>query len=191
MSNTEDLDFELIEDDDIIDDDIEIETDEEATPSGKTKEGSGEDTTPAKGKKKNTSNFKKLAKINKALKEENRLLREGKSKVDPTEPEDDDDEPYVSSTEMRLFIVENPEAKEYKEAIETIIEESKGTLWFERAFTLAKAEKPKESEDEDDFKTKWSNVKVKKRLIDLTEEEALKLPNNKYLEYQRKKGKLK
>lgn len=190
MGKPEDLDFELIEDDDIVEDEVEVKTDEEATPSDKTKEGSGEDTTPAKWKK-NKSNWKKAAKKIQALTEENRKLREWRWSLDDDDDDDDDGETYVSSTEMRLFVVENPEAKEYKDEIESIIEESKGILSFERAFTLAKAERPQESQDEDDFKTKWSNVKVKKRLVDLTEEEALRLPNNKYLEYQRKKGKLK
>lgn len=187
----QDLDFELIDDTNI--DEIEVDTDEAAPASAKAEDGEGDDTTPAKGKrKKNSSNWKKVTKTNKALINENKRLRKLAGVDEADEDEDEDaDEAYFSSTDLRLFVVENPESKEYKDDIAAIIEDSKGTLSFDRAFALAKAERPPESEDEDDFKTKGSNVKVKKRLEDLTEEEALKLPNNKYLEYQRKKGRIK
>lgn len=196
MSN--ELDFELIDDSSDQWEQAEVETNEEIDTSGDNpKKSDGDDTTPAKGKK---SNWKKMSKINKGLKMENfelrkklKQLEESQNKGDDLElfdDFDDEEETGFDKTEFRFFTIENPEAKEYKNQMESILD-SYPDISFDDALALAKAKKPKQSQSSDDFNTKSVNTKVRKRLEDLTEEEALKLDGTKYLQYMRSKGKLK
>lgn len=69
----------------------------------------------------------------------------GNNDDDDGDDEDDEDKSFVNPTDLRLFVIENPEAKELQNEISKIIEESKGTFTYERAFKLAQAEKPEES----------------------------------------------
>lgn len=190
---SEELDFELVEDSSDQWDEVTIEADEETTPSAWAEEGSGDDTTPAKS---NKSNFKKMSKLNKALIAENKRLKAEKAKatkavkaaqISEDDFEDLDIEESFDKTEFRFFLIENPDAKEYSREIQNTIEEYPN-LSFEDALALAKARKPKQSTSSSDFDTRSVNTKVKKKLADLTNEEALKLPNSKYLEYKRLKG---
>ena len=191
------LDFELIEDS-ADQDDSTVETNEETTPSVKTKEVVEENTTSTK-----KSNWKKISKINKGLKSENsKLLEKIKeleaSKVEDTDDDFDDVEDFddedtdddFDKNEFRWFINDNPEAKDFQEQIRSMLDKYP-SMSFEDAFDLVKAKTPRESTSSNDFSTKSSNVKVRKKLADLTDEEALQLPNSKYLEYQRLKGKIK
>jgi len=191
------LDFELIEDS-ADQDDSTVETNEETTPSVKTKEVVEENTTSTK-----KSNWKKISKINKGLKSENsKLLEKIKeleaSKVEDTDDDFDDVEDFddedtdddFDKNEFRWFINDNPEAKDFQEQIRSMLDKYP-SMSFEDAFDLVKAKTPRESTSSNDFSTKSSNVKVRKKLADLTDEEALQLPNTKYLEYQRLKGKIK
>ena len=190
---SEELDFELVEDNDDGQSDTTNEDNESITDSEESKEGDEEDTTAStKGKK---SNWKKISKINKGLKAENAELRKKLEalKANKTEEDDFDDEEdndtWFDATEFRFFLIENPEAKDYRSQIESTLNDYPN-LSFEDALALVKAKTPKESTSSKDFSTKWSNVKVRKRLADLTDEEALKLDNKKYLEYQRIKWKI-
>lgn len=133
-------------------------------------------------KKKNSSNFKKL---NKALKWAMATIKELESKI-----EEKSDEPKIDTTELRLFLVETPEAKEYKEGILEALNEFPN-ITLEKAFAYAKANAPK-SQDKEDFSLKTKTSSTKKDIMDLTEEEALeKLDNKDYLKYMRWKGKFK
>ena len=191
---SEELDFELVED--TVDGQAEatIETDESTTDSANAEEGSEENTdTSTKGKK---SNWKKMSKINKGLKAENAELRKKLNALNANESDDDwdyDDDDVESfefdRTEFRFFTIENPEAKEYKAQMEEVLSDYPN-MSFDDALALVKAKTPQESTSSTDFSSKWSNVKVRKRLEDLTEDEALKLDNKKYLEYQRIKGQI-
>lgn len=186
---SEELDFELI-DESADQDESTTETSEETTTSEEdSKSSSEEDTSSTKSKK---SNWKKMSKTIKDLRAENEALK--KAKVTKTEDVDDEEE-YdfdeeeggFDKTEFRFFTIENPEAKEHQKQMESLLEKYPN-MSFEDALTFVKAQTPQESTSSKDFSSKWSNVKVRKKLADLTEEEALKLPNSKYLEYQKLKG---
>ena len=120
-----------------------------------------------------------MSKLNRALIAENKKLKANASKKavindDEFDDLEDDDSDVFDRTEFRFFVIENPEAKDFSKEIEAIVS-TNPTLDFEDALALAKAKKPKESTSSDDFSTKSVNTKVRKRLGDLTEEEALKL----------------
>lgn len=188
----DDLDFELIDDADDGQDTIEVETKEwtDDSDSDESKQDSEDNTTSAK---RNKSNFKKISKLNKALMAENKKLRAEKAKQAKAKQEDDfedleyDDVEVFDKTEFRFFLIENPEAKEYSGEIKDIMS-ANPTLDLDDALALAKAKKPKESTSSNDFNTKSVNTKVRKKLSDLTEEEALQLSPKKFLEYQRVTG---
>ena len=191
----QDLDFELIDDSSDQWENLENENQEEQidTSDDKSKKSDEQNTGSTKS---NKSNWKKINKLNKALLAENARLKDEakKAKSKPVTPDEfddlDDDEPIFDKTEFRFFIIENPDAKDYKNDIENIMTYNP-TLSLEDAFALAKAKKPKQSQSSDDFNTKSVNTKVRKRLEDLTEEEALKLDGTKYLQYMRAKWKIK
>lgn len=192
---SEELDFELVDDSVDGQEEVTVESDEETTSSDdKSEKGSEDNTTSAKS---NKSNFKKISKLNKALLAENKKLKAKMAQKAKAEESQDDFEDLeedgaegFDKTEFRFFVLENPEAKEFAQDIEEIMDEYPN-MDFKDALALAKAKKPTESKDSDDFTTKSVNTKVRKRLGDLTQEEALKLPTKQYLEYQRLKGYIK
>ena len=184
------LDFELVEDSIDGGDEVTIETNEDTTASDSTESQSDseENTISTKSKK---SNFKKIAKLNKALKAENKRLREAQSEAQDDDDEDFDDEDTSTAdnfdrTEFRFFTLENPEAKEFSDAIEEIVTVNPN-MSFDDALTLVKAKQPRTSSSSNDFGTTSANTKVRKRLNDLTSDEALTLSPAKYLEWSRAK----
>jgi len=184
------LDFELIDESADQDETIVETNEEESSTSTKVKNEDEENTSSTKGKK---SNWKKMSK---AMKAKDKEIADLKAKLvnndsdwEDEEDEFEDDSTGFDKTEFRFFTIENPEAKEYKNQMEATLDEYPN-MSFEDALTLVKAKIPTESSSSNDFSSKSSNVKVRKKLADLTDEEALKLPNDKYLEYQRLKGKI-
>ena len=195
MSNDQELWFELVDESDETVETKENNNEEIDTSDDKSKENDERNTSSTA--KSNKSNWKKINKLNKALIAENSRLKDEaeKAKLKPVTPINefddlDDDEPIFDKTAFRFFIIENPDAKDYRDDIENIMTYNP-TLSLEDAFALAKAKKPKQSQSSDDFNTKSVNTKVRKRLEDLTEEEALKLDGTKYLQYMRAKWKIK
>jgi len=191
MSN--ELDFVLVDDTTDGLEETTTEATEGTTASEEySKTDSEENTTSTKDKK---SNWKKMAKTLKALRAENAELRKAQAKKAVANDDDDedydfdDDEIGFDKTEFRFFTIENPEAKEYKDQMEATLNKYPD-MSFEDALALVKAKIPQESSSSNDFSSKSSNVKVRKKLADLTDEEALKLPNDKFLEHQRLKGKI-
>lgn len=127
----------------------------------------GDEETP---KKKNPSNWKKMSQKLKELEAENKKLKQTTSS---------------NIDELRLFFLENPEAKQYKDKIIELAGQDKyKSLDYDELLDLAKLRTPQPSQDSEDFSLKSTTWKTKKRLEDLTEEEALKLPNDKYLEWR-------
>lgn len=191
MSNQDELDFQLIDENDDSQSANENEVEETSNSDDKSKKEEATDTSPAR--KSNKSNFKKINKLNKALIAENKRLKEKLSTTKTSSDDfddDDDDDISFDRNEFRFFLIENPEAKEYSKEIENTIN-LYPNLSFEDALALAKAKQPKKSQSSDDFSTKSVNTKVRKRLSELTEEEALKLDNSKYLEWARTTWKIK
>ncbi len=187
-----DQDFELIEDStDGASDEVTIETEWIDDSANAEKVDEVPNTTSTKSKK---SNFKKLSKLNKALKAENKKLRE---QAERNNNDDDDDYDFEEDeagefdrTEFRFFTIENPEAKDFSEDIEAIVTDNPN-MSFEDALLFAKAKRPKTSTSSNDFNTTSANTKVRKKLADLSRDEALKLDNTKYLEWARLKWEVK
>ena len=173
----DELDFELI-DESSDQDETTIETNEDSTSSDDESEtGSEENTSSTKSKK---SNWKKMSK---AMKAKDKQIADLQAKLDGQSSDDDDDdgdyeldevEGGFDKTEFRFFVIENPEAREYSKELEVAVNKYPD-MSFEDALTFVKAKTPQESTSSNDFSSKSSNVKVRKRLADLTEEEALKL----------------
>jgi len=125
----------------------------------------------------NISNFKRLSKAYKwALaknKEYEEMLKLKESKKEETR---------VNDTDLRFFFLENEEAINYKDEIRDTLNKYPN-MDLKDALALAKQLKPKESETHKDLDL-VSEVKTwKKTLADLSEEEALALPNTEYLEW--------
>lgn len=192
---SEELDFELVEDSDDGQDESTNQANEDTTASDdKSKDSSEGNTTSAKSKK---SNWKKMSKAMKEKDKKIASLESRLAKLESSSNDSDDDyeeeidlEDNFDKNEFRFFLIENPEAKDYKNELQNQLDKYPD-MSFEDALALVKAKTPKPSESSKDFSLKWSNVKVRKRLEDLTEDEALKLSNDKYLEWNRLKWYLK
>jgi hypothetical protein len=70
--------------------------------------------------------------------------------------------------------LENPDAIEFKKEMKSESEKYPN-LSLDDLLTLVKAKKPTESKSSKDFSSKSSNTKARKKITDLTEEEATKL----------------
>lgn len=132
----------------------------------------------------NTSNFKRLSKAYKWALAKNKEYEELLNKQ-WTKQEDwirEKDAPLFNDTDLRFFFLENEEAINYKEEIRDTLNKYPN-MDLKDALALAKQLKPKESETHTDLDL-VSEVKTwKKSIKDLSEEEALKLPNTEYLEW--------
>jgi hypothetical protein len=140
-------------------DDIEADASsaEHIDSSGENQNGGEEDN--SLGEKKNQSNFKKLAKSNKQKDREIERLRaelakRSTGKSDDGDDEDDsdfDDEDDTDSSEVltgsdaRFFFIENPEAKQYREEMEELLDDNpkRKALSLEDLYLLAKTRFPK------------------------------------------------
>lgn len=141
-------------------------------------------------KSKNESNFKALYKkskeLEKAQAEKDRIIAEQARELEEwraLNPE------YVEQTskkeddrDIRLFKLENPEAKEYLDTVKETAKEYNVPL--EKAWKIVKADLPKESKSTNDFDFKSEPVKVKKTLAEITPEQALKLPKDQLARWQ-------
>lgn len=133
--------------------------------SNEQTEGSGENLNDgvednSHSEKKNQSNFKKLAKKAKLvpkLQAENERLRAALAKKGTGESDDSDEdfdtdeededfgEDHFTNTDSRMFFIENPEAKQYREEMEELLDENpkRKNLPLDDLFYLAKARFPK------------------------------------------------
>lgn len=168
------------------------ETDDATTESGinsenNTNNGSEWKTTDDETSK-NTSNFKKLSKAyRKAVAE----AKKYKNMVDAMLKNTSFDKLAndTSELEMRLYFIENPEARKYKEEMQKILN-NYPNMSKEDALILAKAKTPKESDDEQDFSLASQVIKGRKKLEDLNEDEALQLDMPLYKKWAEKNNKL-
>lgn len=164
------------------------ETDDVSTENGvdsvkDTDNGSEWETTDDETSK-NTSNFKKLSK---AYRKTNSELKKYKKMVEKLQKTDNGDEfdEWNDDLEMRLYFIENPEAKKHKDEVVDILDKYPN-MSKEDALTLAKARSPKESDDVNDFDLSSAVRTGKKKIEDLSEEEALKLDMNEYKKWAAK-----
>lgn len=164
------------------------ETDDVSTEDGvdsekDTDNGSEWETTDDETSK-NTSNFKKLSKAYRKTTSELKKYKKMVEKLQKTDNGDEFDE-LNDDLEMRLYFIENPEAKEHKEAVVDILDKYPN-MSKEDALTLAKARSPKKSDDVNDFDLSSAVRTGKKKIEDLSEEEALKLDMNEYKKWAAK-----
>lgn len=90
-----------------------------------------------------------------------------------------------NDSELRLFSLEHPEAKDYTEGIKAALEEFPW-ITMERALRLAKADAPKVSESKKDFDFKSKSKPADMMSMD-DDEAAEKLSPSDYLKYSRAK----
>lgn len=139
--------------------DEDISTDEDIVEDTETSQNS-----------KNTSNFKKL---NKSYKWAIAKIKELEQKIQETS---------WAGKDLRLYFLENPEAKEHKEQLLATLEQYPD-MDVEDALLLAKQKTPQPSQDKNDFDLTGKTPSKKKDLSELSEEEALQLDNKTYLEW--------
>lgn len=164
--------------------DQEAESVEGEDASEESEQSSEEGEDESEGKEKKVSNWKAMSKLVKALRKENAELKSNQS-------EDSSEEPIsVDKSDLALFLVENPDAKEYKAAVLKATKEYAG-ISIEKAWKLVKATAPKPSETKKEMSVKYTAVNPPKDLTRLSEDEALKLPNSQYLKWARATGRTK
>lgn len=171
----------------ILDWEDEVLDDNELSDGSSDDEGS--DDAKDASKKSGKSNFNKLSK---ALKEERRqnaelikrlqsvedYITKHTSNIDPKTNIDNSNE-----TNLRLFLVEVPDAKEYKEEIKQAIIDYPW-ISLEKAFLVAKAIKPQPSKSKTDFDL--SARQKPKDMKQMTDDEAVeRLSPTEYLKYSR------
>jgi len=185
MSDKQVLDIDITQDptqNEPSQDTIEIPS-EDTTASDDKSESSREETTTSDMQKKNKSNFKKLSDLNK---EKDRRIAELESKLSEKPDEVEDDSVDDSTTDYDRvdfleFITDTPWAWEIKNQIKEALDEYPW-ISFEKAFAYAKAQLPEESQSYKMFNTKSVNAPKKKKLTELTHEEAwtMKLSAEQY-----------
>lgn len=179
-------------------DDVTSEEEVELTEgSEETLDNGEEDNSLGEAKKKNPSHFKKLAKKAKALENNWRnpdALRARLAELQEEEEEEDDDidEPAPTSLETRLFFIENPEAKNYREEMEELVDENprRKSLPLSDLLDLAKIRFPKSTTKKtiDISGGRASSSDVSKMdFSKMTPEEIESLPLDVYRELRKKK----
>lgn len=97
-----------------------------------------------------------------------------------------------NDNELRFFFLENPELKDDKEGILSILSQDRyKNLTPQEAHILYKWTKPKESENKKLDFSGWGYKPKPKGLADMSEEEAMKLPPHEYIKRLRLTGELK
>lgn len=162
-----------------LEDDFEeesLEQDEGSSDEESETSDEGEEGSP----KKKDSNWKKLVKKNRELERELAELKKEGVKKEAAVPKS------IDKADWLEFALENPEAKELKGDIFSLMEKYEG-MSMNEAFSFAKSQKPKVSKSKTDFDFSVKSGK-KKDLSSLTEEEALALPPKEFLAYERMRG---
>lgn len=165
---------------------VELETNE-TVEDNETEETQDEDTA-----KKNKSNWKKVSeKAKKAEMLEKRVaeleasLEEWES-TNPDIAESKKEMKRVERLEQEIFLARNPDAEEHLDEINSLTSKYSG-MDRKDAWEFLKAKMPKESTSKTEFSTKSAPVNTKKKLEDISEEEALKLDKAQYSKWAEKK----
>lgn len=153
---------------------------EDASEESEQSSEEGSDEAEESGKKK--SNWKAMSKLVKALRKENAELKSKQS-------EDSSEESVsVDKSDLALFFVENPDAKDYKAAVLKAMKDYEG-ITLEKAWKFVRAVEPKESQSKKTVDVRPTAANPGKDLSKLSPEEALKLSNSQYLKWARANGK--
>lgn len=164
----------------------ESEADETSVEDGVASEESEDEGTEddsSEGSDKKSSNWKAMSK---ALRQARKELSELKAGAD----NGDQSPATVDKADLALFFVENPEAKEHKEAILKALKTYKG-IDLEKSWKFVQATAPKESVTKKTAELKFTATNPPKDISKLSEDEALKLSNSQYLKWARATGKIK
>ena len=159
--------------------DIEIEVPNEDTPPSddKSKVEVEDKTTPPEKKSSNRSNFKKLAKSEKALKKENADLKAKLAeKSGDVDVDDEDEEEEIVDFDKEFndeLEIEESDTQKLKRLTKETMERFP-SMTTKEAITYTKAQQPVESKSHMMFNTKSVISWNKKKLIDLTPEEVAK-----------------
>lgn len=159
----------------------------QSTSDNESKQDEGSNTEPKKSEKKFD-----VWKAYKELKKENRILKATYEEDEDSESEEQSESEEVKEgsnkdIELKVFLLENPEAKEYWDEIKQTLAEFPN-MSFDKAFAFSKANYTK-SETTKDFSTK--SATPKKELKDYSKEEILALKDNKkLLEWSRLQGRI-
>lgn len=82
-----------------------------------------------------------------------------------------------------IFLARNSDAELHLDKIDEIVNKSKGNISRKDAWDIIKGSIPKESVSKTDFTTKSQPVNSKKKLSDLSMEEAIKLDKASYAKW--------
>lgn len=169
---------------------VDTENSESTTDSDENQKSGEQDTGSDKKKKSSTKAY--IEKLQKEKADALKRIRElEEANLDYSE---DEEQPKSSDKglEERLFFIENPDAKEYKDEISELSKKYPN-MPIDEAFSFVKAKYPKSS-DSKDFSTRSSTPK--KEVKDMSKEEALQAYKNKeidratFLKYGRENGRI-
>ena len=172
----------------------ELDSSEETLETNETVDNeTEEDQDSAEEKaKKNKSNW---AKVSAEAKEAKRLrteLAEAKAQLEEWESTNPDiadskkENKRVEKLEEEIFLARNSEAEEYLDDINALTTKYNG-MTRKEAWEFLKAKMPQESKTKTEFSAKSATVSTKKKLEDLSEEEAIKLDKAQYSKWAEKK----
>lgn len=157
--------------------------------------------------RKNTSNWKKMTEAKKAAEFELRKAREEKVQLQAELQklqdwanslyEDESQKPFTKKEEKKIddqaerlekkiFLIENKEAKEYLDDIDSV--RSKYNMDFDDAWSFVKSKLPPESKSKKDFELSNKTPKINKDITKLSPEEALKLSKDDQAKWRKANG---
>lgn len=149
----------------------------------------GEEQTPDKKNKSNFKNlYKKTKELESTLSEKDKELAEAKAeleewkKLNPELEEEKQNNKKSESMELKIFWLENPEAKPHLEEIRNTMKEY--GVDYEKAWKLVKVDLPEESKTKTDFNIWKSNVNTKD-LSKVSAKDALNLSPEKQREWRK------
>ena len=146
--------------------------------SEESEQSSEEGSDESEGSDKNKSNWKAMSKLVKALRKENAELEEKLSK------DSSEEAVSVDKSDLALFFVENPDAKDYKAAVLKATKDYPG-ITLEKAWKLVRAVELKESQSKKTVDVRPTAANPGKDLTKLSDEEAIKLSNSQWLARKR------
>lgn len=179
---------------------VELDTQETTEQDEATENASQDEEEDTTSWQKNKSNWKKMAETKKALEKDLKEAREELIRVKEWANslyENEEEKPFnkkeevisedkISKLEKKIFLSDNKEAKEYLEDIEAV--QAKYWMDLEDAWAFVKAKLPPESKTKKDFDLGQKSAPVKKKLADISPEEALKLPREQQREWRKLQG---
>lgn len=169
----------------------ELDSSEETLETIETVDNETEETQDDTAKK-NKSNWKKVSEkakqaeaLAKRVAELEASLEEWES-TNPDIAENKKEAKRVEKLEEEIFLARHSDAEEHIDEINALTAKYQG-MTRKEAWEFLKAKMPQESKTKTEFSTKSAPVTTKKKLEDLSEEEAVKLDKAQYAKWAEKK----